>query len=126
MYYGVTTPVLSVGRYVVSSGNRVIDSIVSEIENVNGQAFRVKFENGTEIIASRHRIFKMTTLRKQMKMEDVKYLKFIELKSKQVGLDMAYATLCGVLVAAVEDGYSVKKLNARLAEMVKEIEELEK
>ena len=59
-------------------------------------------------------------------MEDVKYLKFIELKSKQVGLDMAYATLCGVLVAAVEDGYSVKKLNARLAEMVKEIEELEK
>jgi hypothetical protein len=64
MYYGVTTPVLSVGRYVVSSGNRVIDSIVSEIENVNGQAFRVKFENGTEIIASRHRIFKMTTLRK--------------------------------------------------------------
>jgi hypothetical protein len=60
------------------------------------------------------------------KMEDVKFSKFLEVKSAQVGLDFAYATLCGVLVAAVEDGYSVQKLNARLAEMVKEIEELEK
>ena len=64
MYYGVTAPVLSVGRYVVSSGSQVIDSTVSEIEDVNGQAFVVKFENGIEIISSRHRIFKMTNLRK--------------------------------------------------------------
>jgi hypothetical protein len=55
-------------------------------------------------------------------MEDVKFSKFLELKSAQVGLDFAYATLCGVLVAAIEDGYSVKKVNAILAEKVKELE----
>ena len=55
-------------------------------------------------------------------MKDVKFSKFIELKSEQVGSDFAHAALCGLLIAAIEDGYSVEKLNSIIAEKVKEME----
>jgi hypothetical protein len=55
-------------------------------------------------------------------MENVNFSKFIELKSAQVGTDFAYAALSGLLIAAVEDGYSVEKVNSMLAAKVKEME----
>jgi hypothetical protein len=55
-------------------------------------------------------------------MENVKFSKFLELKSAEIGSDFAHAALCGLLIAAIEDGYSVEKLNSIIDEKVKEME----